>query len=305
MTQLVEPYTIQSRWSDPGPHAAWLAAIPPAPQAVVRHVSNLVTHCLTARLRGLAVPERALRDVEVRTAAGMLERVVARDAGAVTRPRGDAERFWGVCAHFALLATAVLRLHGVPARSRVGFARYFVPGSFEDHWVTEYWQDGEWNLLDAQLDDATLAALGIRFRPWDVPRDQFVDASTAWRRMRAGDIPPDRVGLTVIGLTGPWFAAQSVLRDVAALNREETLPWDTWGPGREGGPARARGPGRVRRADRHDRGQGARDAERRAGRPRLRRDAVAARHAHHLHARLRARLARWRAGGADVVAGKS
>ena len=236
MTELAEPYTIQSRWSDPGPHAAWLAAIPPAPQAVVRHVSNLVTHCLTARLRGLAVPERALRDVEVRTAAGMLERVVARDAGPTTRPRGDAERFWGVCAHFALLAAAVLRLHGVPARSRVGFARYFVPGSFEDHWVTEYWQDGEWKLLDAQLDDATLAALGIRFRPWDVPRDQFVDASTAWRRMRAGDIPPDRVGVTVIGLTGPWFAAQSVLRDVAALNREETLPWDTWGPGREVGP---------------------------------------------------------------------
>src|SRR4029450_1871963 len=71
---------------------------------------------------------------------------------------------------------------------------------------------------------------------WDVPRDQFVDASTAWRRVRAGAFDPARMGLSVLGLTGAWFVVGNLMLDAAALNKEEMLPWEKWSGGREGGP---------------------------------------------------------------------
>ena len=78
--------------------------------------------------------------------------------------------------------------------------------------------------------------LGITFAPWDVPRTQFLDAGSVWTAMRAGRMAPERVGLTAVGLTGAWFAAQSVFRDAAALDRQEMLPWDAWSGGRRVGP---------------------------------------------------------------------
>jgi hypothetical protein len=242
MADDVEPYRRHSRWTDPGRHAAWLRAMPPEPEALARRVPDLVMHCMTARLQGVPVPERALRDVEIRSVEELVDRVLARDPRAATEPRPPADRFFGVCSHFALLATSILRSHGVPARVRVGFARYFVPGACEDHWVVEYRDGDVWRLLDAQLDDASRALLGVAFPPWNVPREQFLDASTAWTRLRSGALDARHVGVTVVGLTGAWFAAQSVLRDVAALNRDEMLPWDTWGPGRQVGPHATRVP---------------------------------------------------------------
>ena len=103
-------------------------------------------------------------------------------------------RALGLCAGFTRLATAVFRSHGVPARCSAGFAAYFSP-TLEDHWVCEYWDGATWRLLDAQLGEHTARDPGIRFSPIDVPRDQFLDASTAWRRMRAGEIDPSTMGL--------------------------------------------------------------------------------------------------------------
>lgn len=60
----------------------------------------------------------------------------------------------GVCRHSNVLLAAMLRTQGVPARARCGFAGYFTPGKFEDHWVCEYWDAAEkrWILVDAQID---------------------------------------------------------------------------------------------------------------------------------------------------------
>ena len=108
--------------------------------------------------------------------------------------RAPEGRFFCVCAGFARVATAVLRMHAIPARCRVGFAAYFNPGFLEDHWVCEFWDGAAWRLLDTQLDeDGASASSGIDFAPQDVPREQFVDASTAWRRLRAGEIDPSRI----------------------------------------------------------------------------------------------------------------
>ena len=256
MAQDVDPYRTQSRWSDPGRWALQLAKLPGDPESVARVVSGLVLDPFLARRRGVDVPASALDDDwQGRTVEAILDRLLARDASALVAARVPGARFFGCCRHYAVLATAVFRAHGVPARARVGFAAYFTPGFLEDHWVCEY-RDGErWRLLDASLDDGAVADFAVAFPPSDVPRDQFIDASTAWSRVRAGQLDPATTGLSEIGLAGAWFVANNVLRDVAALNKEEMLPFDFWSLARDiapravGAPAGDVPPDRARDLD--------------------------------------------------------
>ncbi len=231
MAAHVEPYRTYSPWSDPGRWAPLLREISPEPQRVVRAVSGLLMHPFIAPVLGVAIPEAALGDRTVRAVSDMLDHVRSRDDHSLAEARAVDKRFFCVCSGFARIAQAVFQTHAIPARSRVGFAAYLNPGFFEDHWVCEYWDGRQWRLLDAQLDETNIGDFHISFEPWDVPRDQFLDASTTWRRLRSGALSPDKVGLSVIGLSGWWFAAQSVLRDVAALNQIEMLPWETWSVG--------------------------------------------------------------------------
>jgi hypothetical protein len=172
------------------------------------------------------------RDAHIRPLAETLTRIRALDARPLTIAREPAHRLPGVCRHFSVMLSAILREQGVPARARCGFGAYFTPGKFEDHWVCEYWNAGQarWILVDAQLDALQRKALHIDFDPLDVPRDRFIIAGDAWQMCRAGRAEPHRFGLSFIaGLNGLWFVAGNVLRDLAALNRMESLPWDVWG----------------------------------------------------------------------------
>jgi hypothetical protein len=232
----VERYRAQSRWTDPGRWAARLREIPPEPGAVVRAVSGLLQHPMMAPVRGIEVPEAAREDQGLRAVDAILVRVLARDDRSLTIAREPARAVFCVCAGFARLATAVFRAHAVPARCRVGFATYFSPGHLVDHWVCEHWDGTAWHLLDAELDEATVRESGVDFAATDVPRDRFLDASSAWCRMRAGELDASSMGLSMLGLIGAWFVAGNVMLDVAALNREEMLPWEKWSVARTLGP---------------------------------------------------------------------
>ena len=117
----------------------------------------------------------------------------------------------------------------MPARARCGFGAYFWPGHCEDHWVAEFWdaRQGRWRLVDAQLDAFQRKALAISFDPLDVPRDQFLVGGQAWKMCRSGQADPDTFG--IFDMHGLWFVRGNFVRDVAALNKVELLPWDSWG----------------------------------------------------------------------------
>lgn len=236
MSNDLDYYRTQSRWTDPGRWASALAAILPDPMTLPRAVGRLLLHPFVAPIRGIAMPTSATDDRDTRSVEAMLDRLHARDARPLTAERSPDDHLFCVCAGFARLTTSVLRMHAIPARCRAGFAAYFNPGFLEDHWVSEFWDGAGWRLLDAQLDDAAVRELGIAFPPHDVPRDQFIDGSTAWRRLRAGELDPARMGLSVEHLTGAWFAVGNVMLDAAALNKEEMLPWEKWSVGRSCGP---------------------------------------------------------------------
>jgi hypothetical protein len=183
--------------------------------------------------------EREYDDGNIRGIVPMLTRMRAIRSEPVTAARDVNDRLPCVCRHFTVMLTGMLREQGIPARARCGFGAYFTPGRFEDHWVAEYWNAAQrrWILVDAQLDAVQRKAFKIGFDPLDVPRDQFIVAGDAWQMCRAGKIDPERFGLThVPNLRGLWFISGDLVRDVAALNRMELLPWDAWGmmPGPDG-----------------------------------------------------------------------
>ena len=175
--------------------------------------------------------EAQREDGNLRPIPQMLSRIQAIDPRPLTTSRDTAHRLPSVCRHFSLMLCSMLREDGIPARTRCGFGAYFTPGKFEDHWVCEYWNNKEsrWILADPQLDAIQRRAFNIDFNPLDVPRDRFIIAGDAWQQCRAGRADASRFGLTHVNLSGMWFIAGNVMRDLASLNRMEMLPWDVWG----------------------------------------------------------------------------
>jgi hypothetical protein len=139
------------------------------------------------------------------------------------------KKLLGNCRDHSLLLASILRHQGVPARTRCGFGAYFLPNHFEDHWVTEYWNDEQlrWIMVDAQLDELQRNVLKISFDTLDVPRDQFIVAGKAWQMCHSGEQDPNKFG--IFDMHGLGFVRGNLLRDVASWNKMELLPWDCWG----------------------------------------------------------------------------
>ncbi len=228
----LQHYTKHSIFSAPGRHSALLDMLPSDPSGVARTVQALLIYEHAAEpLYGYKVPDARRAESHIRPIEKMVDALLALDDRPLSCARAPGKRLVGICRHYMLLSIAILRHHGVPARGRGGFGAYFNPGKFEDHWVCEYWSasDGRWALLDSQLDEVFIRKLGIGFDIHDVPRDQFLTASDAWRRCRTGELDPNLFGIEFAQLRGLWFIAGNLIRDLATLNGREVLPWDVWG----------------------------------------------------------------------------
>ena len=230
--RVLDYYARHSPFSDPGRHALLLAALPSDPGGIARAIQGLTIYEHVAQpFYGCPLSDARRGESHIRPAEKMIDAILALDDRPLGEPRAPAKRLVGICRHFMLLAIAIFRAHGVPARGRGGFGAYFNPGKYEDHWVCEYWraQEGRWALLDAQFDDVFTRNLGVRHDPLDVPRDQFLTASDAWSKCRSGALDAAVFGIEFSKLRGLWFVAGNLIGDVAALNGSEVLPWDVWG----------------------------------------------------------------------------
>lgn len=215
-----------------GPLARGAAAELPRVQSVGEAAGllhNLILHEHMASGYGVALTEGRRAEVHTRELSGMLAAASALRPGPLTEERPPECRWIGNCRHFSLVAVAMLRRAGIPARARCGFAMYFDHGKGVDHWVAEYWDAARaiWVLADAQIDDMQKRWFQPDFDVLDVPRDRFLVAGEAWRLCREGKADPQKFG--IMQEAGLWFIAGNVIRDAAALNGFEMLPWDTWG----------------------------------------------------------------------------
>lgn len=220
----------QIDYSEPGPLTE-LAGL--APDVLAGIGNDPVEVCMPAHLlvvqpdaaKDLGLGEARLGESNIRPAARILGALLTLNPAQVRAGRPASQRVVGTCRHFALLSCAFLRCRGIAARVRCGFATYFQAGQGLDHWITEYRDgDGRWVRIDSEILGGTV--LG---HPEDLRPGEFLSGGEAWAAFRRGEI--DATSFGVYG-TGNWGAAEirgNAVKDLAALNKVEMLPWDEWG----------------------------------------------------------------------------
>lgn len=207
----VEYFATAGPRTDVAAHAEHVASLPADPSALAEIVRGVLLHNWTAVTMGIEL--LGDRDgMKIFDAASTIDRILAIDPAPLGQERPPEKRLIGYCYHFALLHTALLRSKGVPARTRCGFANYFDDGKWIDHWVTEYWDGGQWCLNDSQIGLDKLS------------HDDFRDGVRAWQVCRAGDTNAADHGN---GELWGWDELRgSLVNDVGALNKVEVGDWD-------------------------------------------------------------------------------
>lgn len=229
-------WATHSPYSDPAAHTDLLRAIAPEPATIRAAAMETVVHYCADPNRELTADQ--WHDIDHRWLSALLDTAVERSPGPLHARRAPEQQVAGCCRDHSLFAIGVLRSHGVPARSRVGFARYFEADRALDHVVVEYWNGERWIRWDPELAPET----DREFDPFDMPRrfthdpasdiDQpFPSAAQVWLAIRAGVTDPRRFTLTgAPGISGHDTARRYVLLEVAHRHRDEMLLWDLWGP---------------------------------------------------------------------------
>jgi hypothetical protein len=207
-----------------GIDCAAMADLHGGPVDICAPVRSLVVQPGDAEGLGLAAGRFATN--QVRRADVLVRAVLALNPAPLKQPRPSDQRVVGTCRHFAVIACALLRRRGVPSRVRCGFATYFQPGQGLDHWVTEYWEPAEmrWVRLDAEVLGGDVLDHATDLRPED-----FLSGGEAWTAYRRGRIDASRFGVYGTGNWGPAEIRGNAVKDLAALNKVEMLPWEEWG----------------------------------------------------------------------------
>ena len=187
-------------------------------------VSGLVIQPSDAAARGVA--DDRFSENQIRRADRLIEALLALDPAPLDVARAPSERVVGTCRHFAVLACALLRYGGLSTRVRCGFATYFQPGQGLDHWITEYWHDDQarWVRVDSEIFGQSIVA-----EPEDLRPGEFLSGGEAWSAFREGRIDAARFGVYGTENWGPGEIRGNAVKDLAALNKVEMLPWDEWG----------------------------------------------------------------------------
>lgn len=218
-------------YSAPGPltdlsevSTAVLEPVPADPVGICRLVPGLVLHPHEAADLGLDAVRLAER--EIRPASAIIRGVLALDAAALDFQREAERRLVGTCRTFVVLSCALLRHRGIAARARCGFGMCFQPGLGLDHWITEYWCENSrrWVRVDTEHLEHSFVS-----RPEDLQPGEFLTGGEAWAGYRHGGIDATRFGVAGTENFGPAEISGNTVRDLAALNKLEMLPWDEWG----------------------------------------------------------------------------
>ena len=229
-------YASHSAVTNPGGLSSLLGDLPASVAGLRQVAQGLVIHYRDDDPLEAGVPHERLAEIDSRYGERMLARLADLQAGSLLDARAPTQRLVGCCRDFTVLFLAMAREGRIPARGRVGFARYFVANLGLDHEVAEVWdrEEERWRLVDAELaEDHVDPTDGRRIDPLDVPRDRFLVAGKAWQLCRAGEADPATFmvdpSLDVEATRGWPYLQHNLILDLAALNKLEMLLWDAWG----------------------------------------------------------------------------
>lgn len=227
--QSVIDHSRHSAFSDPGRYGGLLTGLATDPAALSVVARNVIAHY---RASGDVLPAKTRHEIDSRWLEVILAADQSRHPWPLSHDRPLPQRVQGCCRDHTLFCVGVLRSHGIPARSRVGFAGYFVEGWHHDHVIVEAWLDGRWRRFDAELDGPCPAVPD----PTDIGpsrTDQlgFVTAAQVWAGHRRHELAPATYGVdpAIPALHGERFVFDEVIHEVAHRFGDELLLWDSWG----------------------------------------------------------------------------
>jgi excinuclease ABC subunit A len=195
-------------------------------------VHGLLLHRQAASHHNLNLSREQRAEQHLRSIEQRLARLMEGNPAPLTVARDPAQRQVGVCRDFALLHVSMLRHKGIPARMRVGFAKYLDPHGplWIDHWIVEYWDTGraKWVLTDPEMDAIYRERLGITGDMNELrPEQDFHLAGSAWRLCRAGRCRADNFRYNAKWRGMPCIRG-NLLHDFGALNKIELGVFDYW-----------------------------------------------------------------------------
>jgi len=225
----LEYYACHGVMTDPKENGFLFEGLSNEVSALCQIAQGVLIHLHWADRLGVKLSEQRKKEANFRQVAERLRGIWKMSDQPLTVSRPLEKRQVGTCRDFSVMLCAMLRHQHVPSRARCGFATYFLPGRYEDHWICEYWDADQkrWVMVDPQLDEFQRQVLQIKFDPRDVPPNHFLPAGRAWQLCRMGQADPDHFG--IFDMHGMWFIRGNLLRDMASLNKVEMLPWDNWG----------------------------------------------------------------------------
>lgn len=225
----VMDHAVHTAYSDPGRYAALFGPLPIDPAALSTVARNVIVHY---RASGHQLPESTRDEINSR----WIERIIAADqtrhVPALNAPRAVGARVQGCCRDHTLFCVAALREHGVPARSRVGFAGYLVDGWHHDHVIVEAWIGGRWQRFDPEVHESLPHLPTPTDIQWDTAGGPgFITAAQAWSAHRNAELDAEVYGVdpTVPVIRGERFLFNEVICEVAHRFGDELLLWDVWG----------------------------------------------------------------------------
>jgi hypothetical protein len=221
-------YATQSIVTEPGKFKELYDGLPDDIPSLCKIIQGVILHMHWTQAYGQNPSDERKTEVKVRQADRYLERILELQEAPLNEARPAGKKIMGTCRDYAAMLTSILRHKGVPARMRVGFATYFTPGHYEDHYLCQYWNEVEsrWVMVDAQLDELQRNALKISFDPCDVPEGLFLPGGKAWQICREDKADPDLFG--IFNIKGMWFIGCDMIFDAMSLNKIESHPWDIW-----------------------------------------------------------------------------
>jgi hypothetical protein len=232
-------------------HKDFTEWLPPDPNTIYQVVQGLIVHDMWVGLYGESYIKAHEYTQKTAYMEDLLDKALELDPSNLAVPRHPRNRVIACCREFATLMCALLRAKGIPARSRCGFATYFGwNGQYEDHWICEYWNGERWVMADPQLDPFQQSTIiqwagnsvpdkekvqqyATNFNPRDLKSEDFITAGQAWSLCRKGIADSELFGIGspikpewgIDSLYGLWFIRGQLLRDFAALNKVETVPY--------------------------------------------------------------------------------
>jgi excinuclease ABC subunit A len=223
MSQSIRFYSENSLITDPGSYANFLDDLPKNLSELCYTIQGLLIHFSSLEASKM---NRMDDDNRLFLVRNIIKAIDELDNSSFNNRRVINNRVVCTAREYALLLCSTMRHRNIPARLRAGFASYTgEPGFFSDHWICEFWDCNkeEWIKADAMLFNESQGELSSKVTP-----EQFVESGRAWQLVRNKKIDENVFGYEV--KRGLAFIRSNMLRDFAALNKVELLPWSVlWG----------------------------------------------------------------------------